>query len=76
MKDFQDVFSCPGDITQKGYEKKRTKLLTPYIIHTPGEWLYFISQLYMWTFKKLKLKKAFQSNTNHPIGTTLMTAAP
>lgn len=25
-----------GDITQKGYEKKRTKLLAPYIIHTPG----------------------------------------
>uniref|UniRef100_A0A673CD97 Disco-interacting protein 2 homolog Bb n=1 Tax=Sphaeramia orbicularis TaxID=375764 RepID=A0A673CD97_9TELE len=28
--------SVLGDITQKGYEKKRTKLLAPYIIHTPG----------------------------------------
>ena len=28
--------SLPGDITQKGYEKKRTKLLAPYIIQTPG----------------------------------------
>lgn len=28
-----------GDITQKGYEKKRAKLLAPYIIHihTPGK---------------------------------------
>uniref|UniRef100_A0AAQ5ZSY2 DMAP1-binding domain-containing protein n=1 Tax=Amphiprion ocellaris TaxID=80972 RepID=A0AAQ5ZSY2_AMPOC len=26
-----------GDITQKGYEKKRTKLLAPYIIQAPGE---------------------------------------
>uniref|UniRef100_A0A7N8XXJ6 Disco-interacting protein 2 homolog Bb n=1 Tax=Mastacembelus armatus TaxID=205130 RepID=A0A7N8XXJ6_9TELE len=26
-----------GDITQKGYEKKRTKLLAPYIIQTPGK---------------------------------------
>lgn len=32
------IFFCvfAGDITQKGYEKKRTKLLAPYIIHTPG----------------------------------------
>uniref|UniRef100_A0A673CH79 Disco-interacting protein 2 homolog Bb n=1 Tax=Sphaeramia orbicularis TaxID=375764 RepID=A0A673CH79_9TELE len=30
------LFSFAGDITQKGYEKKRTKLLAPYIIHTPG----------------------------------------
>uniref|UniRef100_A0A673CH73 Disco-interacting protein 2 homolog Bb n=1 Tax=Sphaeramia orbicularis TaxID=375764 RepID=A0A673CH73_9TELE len=28
--------SLSRDITQKGYEKKRTKLLAPYIIHTPG----------------------------------------
>uniref|UniRef100_A0A8C2Z4V9 Disco-interacting protein 2 homolog Bb n=1 Tax=Cyclopterus lumpus TaxID=8103 RepID=A0A8C2Z4V9_CYCLU len=26
-----------GDITQKGYEKKKIKLLAPYIIHTPVE---------------------------------------
>uniref|UniRef100_W5MIU0 Disco-interacting protein 2 homolog Bb n=1 Tax=Lepisosteus oculatus TaxID=7918 RepID=W5MIU0_LEPOC len=26
----------PGDITQKGYEKKRAKLLAPYIPQTPG----------------------------------------
>jgi hypothetical protein len=25
------VFSFAGDITQKGYEKKRTRLLTPYV---------------------------------------------
>uniref|UniRef100_A0AAQ5XT13 DMAP1-binding domain-containing protein n=1 Tax=Amphiprion ocellaris TaxID=80972 RepID=A0AAQ5XT13_AMPOC len=30
-------FSFTGDITQKGYEKKRTKLLAPYIIQAPGE---------------------------------------
>uniref|UniRef100_A0A673CH60 Disco-interacting protein 2 homolog Bb n=1 Tax=Sphaeramia orbicularis TaxID=375764 RepID=A0A673CH60_9TELE len=29
------TFLFLGDITQKGYEKKRTKLLAPYIIHTP-----------------------------------------
>uniref|UniRef100_A0A667ZYE7 Disco-interacting protein 2 homolog Bb n=1 Tax=Myripristis murdjan TaxID=586833 RepID=A0A667ZYE7_9TELE len=31
------LFSLTGDITQKGYEKKRTKLLAPYIIQTPGK---------------------------------------
>uniref|UniRef100_A0A7N9ASZ9 Disco-interacting protein 2 homolog Bb n=1 Tax=Mastacembelus armatus TaxID=205130 RepID=A0A7N9ASZ9_9TELE len=30
-------FCFTGDITQKGYEKKRTKLLAPYIIQTPGK---------------------------------------
>jgi DMAP1-binding Domain. len=25
------VFSFAGDITQKGYEKKRTRLLAPYV---------------------------------------------
>ncbi|TKS71574.1 Disco-interacting protein 2 -like protein B-A [Collichthys lucidus] len=30
-----DLELSEGDITQKGYEKKRTKLLAPYIIHTP-----------------------------------------
>lgn len=30
------LWSFTGDITQKGYEKKRTKLLAPYILHTPG----------------------------------------
>uniref|UniRef100_A0A8C2XPW8 Disco-interacting protein 2 homolog Bb n=1 Tax=Cyclopterus lumpus TaxID=8103 RepID=A0A8C2XPW8_CYCLU len=29
--------SFTGDITQKGYEKKKIKLLAPYIIHTPGK---------------------------------------
>uniref|UniRef100_A0A7N6A1V6 DMAP1-binding domain-containing protein n=1 Tax=Anabas testudineus TaxID=64144 RepID=A0A7N6A1V6_ANATE len=32
-----DLELSEGDITQKGYEKKRTKLLAPYIIHTPGK---------------------------------------
>uniref|UniRef100_A0A671XUE5 Disco-interacting protein 2 homolog B-A-like n=1 Tax=Sparus aurata TaxID=8175 RepID=A0A671XUE5_SPAAU len=32
-----DLELSEGDITQKGYEKKRTKLLAPYIIHTPVE---------------------------------------
>uniref|UniRef100_A0A8D3D8G7 Disco-interacting protein 2 homolog Bb n=1 Tax=Scophthalmus maximus TaxID=52904 RepID=A0A8D3D8G7_SCOMX len=31
-----DLELSEGDITQKGYEKKRTKLLAPYIIHTPA----------------------------------------
>uniref|UniRef100_A0A8C4IU97 Disco-interacting protein 2 homolog Bb n=1 Tax=Dicentrarchus labrax TaxID=13489 RepID=A0A8C4IU97_DICLA len=31
-----DLELSEGDITQKGYEKKRTKLLAPYFIHTPG----------------------------------------
>uniref|UniRef100_A0AAX7VFI3 DMAP1-binding domain-containing protein n=1 Tax=Astatotilapia calliptera TaxID=8154 RepID=A0AAX7VFI3_ASTCA len=30
-----DLELSEGDITQKGYEKKRAKLLAPYIIHTP-----------------------------------------
>ncbi|XP_023209303.1 disco-interacting protein 2 homolog B-A-like isoform X3 [Xiphophorus maculatus] len=30
-----DLELSEGDITQKGYEKKRTKLLAPYIIQTP-----------------------------------------
>ena len=33
----KNVFLFSGDITQKGYEKKRTKLLAPYVIHTPGK---------------------------------------
>lgn len=28
---------CPGDITQKGYEKKRSKLLAPYIPQIQGK---------------------------------------
>uniref|UniRef100_A0A8D0AT86 Disco-interacting protein 2 homolog Bb n=1 Tax=Sander lucioperca TaxID=283035 RepID=A0A8D0AT86_SANLU len=32
-----DLELSEGDITQKGYEKKRTKLLAPYIIQTPGK---------------------------------------
>uniref|UniRef100_A0A8D0ALU3 Disco-interacting protein 2 homolog Bb n=1 Tax=Sander lucioperca TaxID=283035 RepID=A0A8D0ALU3_SANLU len=32
-----DLELSEGDITQKGYEKKRTKLLAPYIIQTPVE---------------------------------------
>uniref|UniRef100_A0AAQ4S9D9 Disco-interacting protein 2 homolog Bb n=1 Tax=Gasterosteus aculeatus aculeatus TaxID=481459 RepID=A0AAQ4S9D9_GASAC len=32
-----DLELSEGDITQKGYEKKRTKLLVPYFIHTPVE---------------------------------------
>uniref|UniRef100_A0AAQ4PBW8 Disco-interacting protein 2 homolog Bb n=1 Tax=Gasterosteus aculeatus aculeatus TaxID=481459 RepID=A0AAQ4PBW8_GASAC len=32
-----DLELSEGDITQKGYEKKRTKLLVPYFIHTPGK---------------------------------------
>lgn len=32
-----DLELSEGDITQKGYEKKKTKLLAPYIIHTPVE---------------------------------------
>uniref|UniRef100_A0A8C6VVX7 Disco interacting B n=1 Tax=Nothobranchius furzeri TaxID=105023 RepID=A0A8C6VVX7_NOTFU len=31
------LFFLTGDITQKGYEKKRTKLLAPYIIQAPGK---------------------------------------
>ncbi|RXM28053.1 Disco-interacting protein 2-like A [Acipenser ruthenus] len=30
------VSACPGDITQKGYEKKRAKLLAPYIPQIQG----------------------------------------
>uniref|UniRef100_A0A665WN48 Disco-interacting protein 2 homolog B-A-like n=1 Tax=Echeneis naucrates TaxID=173247 RepID=A0A665WN48_ECHNA len=30
-----DLELSEGDITQKGYEKKRTKLLAPYFIHSP-----------------------------------------
>uniref|UniRef100_A0A671XV01 Disco-interacting protein 2 homolog B-A-like n=1 Tax=Sparus aurata TaxID=8175 RepID=A0A671XV01_SPAAU len=36
-----DLELSEGDITQKGYEKKRTKLLAPYIIHTPGTKTFF-----------------------------------
>uniref|UniRef100_A0A8C2XI17 Disco-interacting protein 2 homolog Bb n=1 Tax=Cyclopterus lumpus TaxID=8103 RepID=A0A8C2XI17_CYCLU len=32
-----DLELSEGDITQKGYEKKKIKLLAPYIIHTPGK---------------------------------------
>uniref|UniRef100_A0A672JMD8 Disco-interacting protein 2 homolog Bb n=1 Tax=Salarias fasciatus TaxID=181472 RepID=A0A672JMD8_SALFA len=32
-----DLELSEGDITQKGYEKKRTKLLAPYIIQAPGK---------------------------------------
>uniref|UniRef100_A0A665WNC6 Disco-interacting protein 2 homolog B-A-like n=1 Tax=Echeneis naucrates TaxID=173247 RepID=A0A665WNC6_ECHNA len=32
-----DLELSEGDITQKGYEKKRTKLLAPYFIHSPGK---------------------------------------
>uniref|UniRef100_A0A665WPT9 Disco-interacting protein 2 homolog B-A-like n=1 Tax=Echeneis naucrates TaxID=173247 RepID=A0A665WPT9_ECHNA len=32
-----DLELSEGDITQKGYEKKRTKLLAPYFIHSPVE---------------------------------------
>ncbi|TNN81382.1 Disco-interacting protein 2 B-A [Liparis tanakae] len=32
-----DLELSEGDITQKGYEKKKIKLLAPYIIHTPVE---------------------------------------
>uniref|UniRef100_A0A671XUV5 Disco-interacting protein 2 homolog B-A-like n=1 Tax=Sparus aurata TaxID=8175 RepID=A0A671XUV5_SPAAU len=35
------LLNFTGDITQKGYEKKRTKLLAPYIIHTPGTKTFF-----------------------------------
>lgn len=30
------VMPSTGDITQKGYEKKRTKLLAPFVTHAPG----------------------------------------
>lgn len=36
-KGHSSLWSVTGDITQKGYEKKRTKLLVPYFIHTPGK---------------------------------------
>uniref|UniRef100_A0A8C4IZL5 Disco-interacting protein 2 homolog Bb n=1 Tax=Dicentrarchus labrax TaxID=13489 RepID=A0A8C4IZL5_DICLA len=36
LKSLFSLCSFTGDITQKGYEKKRTKLLAPYFIHTPG----------------------------------------
>ncbi len=33
---FSLLFFISGDITQKGYEKKRSKLLQAYLPHTPG----------------------------------------
>uniref|UniRef100_A0A3B3BPL1 DMAP1-binding domain-containing protein n=1 Tax=Oryzias melastigma TaxID=30732 RepID=A0A3B3BPL1_ORYME len=32
-----DLELSEGDITQKGYEKKRTKLLAPFLFNTPGK---------------------------------------
>uniref|UniRef100_A0A671XVC5 Disco-interacting protein 2 homolog B-A-like n=1 Tax=Sparus aurata TaxID=8175 RepID=A0A671XVC5_SPAAU len=40
------LLNFTGDITQKGYEKKRTKLLAPYIIHTPGTKTFFFQDIH------------------------------
>uniref|UniRef100_A0A7N5ZPW0 DMAP1-binding domain-containing protein n=1 Tax=Anabas testudineus TaxID=64144 RepID=A0A7N5ZPW0_ANATE len=65
------LFVFTGDITQKGYEKKRTKLLAPYIIHTPGKnlsSLFFCSENLSHSYdsfaRLLNNKNKFNNNSN------------